>query len=39
MVNNGYEFALPLSAVTVALMMSGPGKVGLDNVIVSVLQE
>ena len=33
MTNNGYEFALALLAISVSLMLSGAGKLSLDNVI------
>lgn len=33
MTNNGYEFGLALLAASVALMLSGAGKVSLDNLI------
>jgi len=31
MVNNGYEFALALFSVSVSLMLSGAGKLSIDN--------
>lgn len=39
MANNGYEFALSLLAVTIGLALSGSGKVAIDNVIATKLQE
>jgi putative oxidoreductase len=33
MSNNGYEFALALLAMTVSLLLSGAGKLGLDGVL------
>jgi len=33
MTNNGYEFALSLFAISISLMMSGAGKLSLDNLI------
>lgn len=33
MSNNGYEFALSLLAITVSLLFSGAGKLGLDRVL------
>ncbi len=38
MSNNGYEFALSLLAVSVALAMSGAGKVAIDNLIAEKLK-
>lgn len=38
MANNGYEFALSLLAISVALTFSGAGKLSIDNVIVKKLQ-
>ncbi|WP_036534471.1 DoxX family protein [Oceanobacter kriegii] len=37
--NGGYEYALSLLAVTVALAVQGAGKLALDNVIFSALQQ
>lgn len=39
MANNGYEFALSLLAVSVALTFSGAGKLAVDNIIVNKLQD
>lgn len=33
MANNGYEFALALLAISISLMLSGAGKLSLDNAI------
>ncbi|GGZ14665.1 MULTISPECIES: DoxX family protein [Shewanella] len=33
MANNGYEYALTLAAIAVSLVISGAGKVSLDNII------
>ncbi len=33
MSNNGYEFALALFAISVALMIQGGGKLSIDNII------
>ena len=38
MSNNGYEFALSLLAVSVALAMSGAGKLAIDNLIAEKLK-
>jgi putative oxidoreductase len=37
MSNNGYEFALTLLAISISLMVSGAGKLSLDNKIVQRL--
>ena len=37
MSNNGYEFALILLATSISLMVSGAGKLSLDNKIVQRL--
>ncbi|MEW6995357.1 DoxX family protein [Colwelliaceae bacterium MEBiC 14330] len=37
MSNNGYEFALSLLAISISLMISGAGKLSLDNKIVQRL--
>lgn len=39
MANNGYEYALALLAITVALAVQGGGKLALDNLIVSKLSK
>jgi putative oxidoreductase len=39
MANNGYEFALSLLAVSIALIFSGAGKASIDNAIVNKLQK
>jgi putative oxidoreductase len=33
MANNGYEYALTLAAIAISLVISGAGKVSLDNII------
>lgn len=38
MANNGYEFALSLLAISVALMLQGGGKLAVDNIIVKILR-
>ena len=35
MSNNGYEFALALLAISIALMFSGAGKISVDNFLVN----
>lgn len=37
MTNNGYEFALSLLAITIALIFQGGGRLALDNTIVKTL--
>jgi putative oxidoreductase len=37
MSNNGYEFSLALLAISVSLLLSGAGKLSLDNVITKYL--
>jgi putative oxidoreductase len=37
MANNGYEYALSLLAISVALIFSGAGKFAVDNIIVNKL--
>lgn len=39
MANNGYEYALALLAITVALAVQGGGKLALDNLIVGKLSK
>jgi putative oxidoreductase len=36
-INNGYEFSLALLAISVSLLLSGAGKLSLDNVITKYL--
>jgi len=37
MSNNGYEFGLALFALSVSLLVTGAGKVGLDNLVLEKL--
>ncbi|MDX2321647.1 MAG: DoxX family protein [Moritella sp.] len=39
MSNNGYEFALSLLAITLALVFQGSGRLAIDNVIVNKLTD